>query len=370
MNASRLLEIVQLLVNTEKRKKIQEALNNANSALGDLVSQPSQPSHQSEFAASLEKLRALMSEVREGFQPAQIKLLEEIGAAQFFTNDLASEIAGWVAENVATPAVAQEKLNALLSERETYITEIRQLRENLTKVGIVVNGLEAGQAEIGFLLPRELFDNNLERLIKELDVVKRVIRAFSEAATGSVEPIEVRQISTSDPLFFFGLTPETIALIGATVTWAIHTWKQVEEIRKIRAETEKIAAFKDDPIEKLFEDKIKSQVEQAVAAQTSEIMKEVKGDRARRNEQKTHIKWALESIISRVERGMIVEIRLLPPPVPKANEGEEQPLPPPVFGDLNRIASQLVFPKMEGAPILQIPPSEPEPPKKHSAKSD
>lgn len=370
MNASRLLEIVNLLASTERKRKIQEALSNANSALSSLVSQPSQPSHQSEFAAALEKLRTLMNEVREGFQPAQVKLLEEIGAAQFFTNDLASKIAGWVAENVATPAVAQEKLSTLLSERETYLTEIRQLRENLVKVGIEVNGLEVGQAEIGFLLPRELFDNNLDHLIKELDVVKKIMRTFSEAATGSVEPIEVRQISTSDPLFFFGLAPETIALIGASITWALHTWKQAEEIRKIRAETEKIAAFKDDPIERLFEDKIKSQVEQALTAQTAEIMKEVKGDRARKNEQKTQIKWALESIISRVERGMIVEIRLLPPPIPKANEGEEQPEPPPVFGDLNRIASQLVFPKMEGAPILQIPPSEPEPPRKSATKND
>ena len=370
MNASRLLEIVQLLVDTENRKKIQDTLNNANSTLSNLVSQPSQPSHQSEFAAALEKLRTLMNEVREGFQPAQIKLLEEIRGARFFTDDLASEIGGWVAENVATLAVAQEKLNVLLSERDSYVTEIRQLRDILVKVGIEVNGLEAGQAEIGFLLPRELFDNHLERLIKELDVVKKIVRAFSEAATGSVEQIEVRQISTSDPLFFFGLTPVTIGLIGASVTWALNTWKQIEEIRKIRAQTENIPAFKGKPIEKMFEEMIKSQVEQAVAEQTAEIMKDVKGDKARKNEQTIQIKWALESIISRIERGMIVEIRLLPPPVPKADEGEEQQQPPPVFGDLNRIASQLVFPKMEGAPVLKIPAAEPEPPKRSSVKSD
>jgi hypothetical protein len=98
-----------------------------------------------------------------------------------------------------------------------------------------------------------------------LDVVKNIIRAFSEAATGSVEPIEVRQISTSDPLFFFGMAPKTIAMIGAAVTWALSTWKQAEEIRNIRAETEKIPAFKDDPIEKLFAYKIKQQVEQVTA---------------------------------------------------------------------------------------------------------
>lgn len=370
MNASRLLEIVQLLEKTEKRGKIQAVLSNANSALSNLVNQPSQPSYQSELAVALDSLRSLMNKVRGEMQPAQIKLLEEIGAAQFFTHDLASEISGWVAENVATPAVAQEKLNKLISGREAYISQITQLRANLQMVGVEVNGLEEGQAEIGFLLPREMFDNNLEYLIKELDVVKRIMRIFSEASIGSVGPIEVRQISTSDPLFFFGLPLETIALIGASVTWALHTWKKVEEIRKIRAETQKIEIFKGDPIEKMFEDKIKSQVENAVGDQIAEIMKIVKGDRTRRHELKAHIEWALESIISRVERGMIVEIRLLPPPVPEANEGEEQPQPPAVFADLDRIANQLVFPEIEGTPILRIPPSEPESRKRPPAESE
>lgn len=368
MNASRLLEIVQLLEHTEKTKKIQEALNNAYSSLRNLVSQPSHPSYQSDFAASLDILRALMGEVHEGFQPAQIKLLEEIGAAEFFTDDLASEIERWVMQNVATPAVAQEKLSTLISERDTYITEITQLQQNLVRMGIEVSGLEAGQAEIGFLLPRELFNNHLEDLIKELDVLKRVIRAFSEAATGSAEPIEVRQISTTDPLFFFGLPPAVIAVLGAAVTWALNTWKQVEEIREIRARTAKISAFEGGEIEKMFDETIKSHVEQAIAAHTAEIVGAINGDNHRKNEQELHIRWALDSIISRVERGMIVEIRLLPPALQEDSEGEDQPDTTPVFKDLKAIAAQLVFPKMEGEPVLQIPPVEPDTKKRPSTR--
>ncbi len=317
MNASRLLEIVQLLIDLEKRTKVQEALSNLNSALTNLVGEPSQAARQNEFAATLQKLRALLSDVRSTFQPAQIKLLEEIGAAKYFAADLASEIAGWVSENVATPAVAQEKLTKLISERDSYLTQIRQLRENLLKVDIKVDGLEPGQAEIGFLLPRELFENQLEPLIKELNVVKRIIRAFSEAATGSVEPIEVRQISTTDPLFFFGLPPETIGMIGAAVTWALLTWKQVEEIRKIWLETQKIDALKNDPIEELFEGKIKQYVEKSVNEHVALISGGIKADKIRKNELEFHLKWALESIISRVERGMVVEIKLLAPPKPE-----------------------------------------------------
>jgi hypothetical protein len=358
MNASRLLEVVQLLINVEKRKKVQETLNSVNTALSNLVSNPSQPSQQNEFAQALEALRKVLSEVRTTFQPAQVKLLEEIGAAEFFTADLAADIAGWTSENVATPAAAQERLGVLISERDAYLTQIRQLRENLVRIGILVDGLEPGQAEIGFLLPRELFENEFEQLLKELGVVKNIIRAFSEVA-GSVEPIEVRQISTSDPLFSFGLNPATIALIGGAVTWALNTWKQVEEIRQIRAQAAKITALKDDPIEQLFEDKIKQHVANEVAAHTAKIMENIDEQRGRKNEQETHIKWALNSIISRVERGMTVEVRFLPPPKPKVEEGGEPPPPSPAFEDLGKIANELVFPKIEGAPVLELPPSDP-----------
>lgn len=363
MNASRLLEMVQLLVDTENKYKIQDALNNVKSALDTLVSQPADATSQSNFATAIEKLRSLINSVRATFQPAQIKLLEEIDAVDYFARDPASEIISWVSENVATPAAAQNKLQSLIRDREDYLTQIRQLAENLLNVGVEVNTLEPGQAEIGFLLPGELFDNELEPLLKELEVVKRIIRAFSEASTGGVEPIVVRQISTSDPTFFFGFSPETIAMIGGAVTWALVTFEQIERIRKLRAETEKIESFKDDPIEKLFDDKIRREVENAVSAKTAEIVEGIQGDEGRKNEQETHIKWALESIISRVERGMVVEIRLLPPPAPEAAEGEEQPPPSPVFDDLGRIAGQLVFPKTEGTPVLQIPPSEPDSPK-------
>lgn len=360
MNASRLLEVVQLLLNVERRKKPQDSLSGVSSALTALVGSPAQPAQQSEFAQSLERLRSVLDEVRSTFQPAQVKLLEEIGAARYFTDNLADEIAGWVSENVATPAVAQERVAALIAERDAFVTQLKQLRENLTSLGIEVSGLEEGQAEIGFLIPRDLFNNEFEHLLSELNVIKRVIRAFSEAATGSVEQVEVRQISTSDPLFFFGLSPATIAMIGAAITWALHTWKQVEEIRQVRAQTAKIEMLKDDPIEKLFEDRIKQHVASSVAAHTAEILKEIKDQKGRKNEQEAQLTWALESIISRVERGMTVEIRMLPPPKPKVAEGEEPPPPPPpVFEDLGRISGELVFPKIEGAPVLELPPSDP-----------
>jgi len=76
----------------------------------------------------------------------------------------------------------------------------------------------------------------------------------------------------------------------------------------------------------------------------------------RDKEQRTDIEWALESILAHIERGMIVEIRSLPPSqAPTKDEHAKTDKDISAFETLQTITPQLVFPKMEGAPILKLP---------------
>ena len=354
MNASRLLEIVTLLLEMEDENSIQSRLNEVATALSNLVSSPTDPGQQRTYASSLDKLKAGLVATRQAFKPAQIRLLEEITADRFYTADLAGEIAKWVSEAPATPAVAQGQVAALVSERNDFVQELSKLKESLETVGVKVSDLQPGEAEIGFLLPRPLFNNELEKLITELGVVRRIVRAFMEAATGSVAPIEVRQISTSDPLFFFGLDPVSIGLLGGAVNWALAVWHQVEAIRKVRAETAAIPALKDGPINKQFEEAITKTIEKEIAEKATELVSQIKGGDARKNEQKIDLEWALEAILARVERGMTVEMRMLPPPKEKDGEGNEVQAEDPAYEEIDRIAQGLVFPEVLGEPVLKL----------------
>ncbi|CAN7705997.1 hypothetical protein [Mesorhizobium sp. LjNodule214] len=361
MNASRLLEIVDFLLQSEDQAATESRLSDLSSALGQLVTSPAEPTHQQALSDALDRLAESLDLFRRPFQPAQVKLLEDIGAGSYFVEDIVGGIRKWISESPATPAVAQDKLAKFIKRRSAYITHLKNLKASLQSVGIKKDELEAGQAEVGFLLPRDLFNNQLDKLIDELRFVKMATLEFSEAATGSAEPIEVRQISTSDPQFFFWLSTETIALLGFAATLAINTWKQLEEIRKIRAETEKIADFKDDPIAELFDEKIKKVVDQSVDAKVEEILREVDGKAGRKHEQATDMKWALDSILARVERGMTVEIRLLPP---KIDDGDDGAAGANIkYDNLKQVADGLMFPKMAGTPVLELPPVEPQPQK-------
>jgi hypothetical protein len=191
------------------------------------------------------------------------------------------------------------------------------------------------------------------------------LRAFSEATIKSAQPIEVRQISTSDPLFFFGLDPVTVATVGTVFTWALSQWKKVEEIRKLRSETKKNTAFDEDDIKQFFDTKIEKTIKSAIDEKVAELIGDGKTT-GRTHEQRTDLEWALRSILARIERGMIVEVRFLPAPGQegdtRAQEKEQ------AFATLKEVAPALVFPAIDQSPVLELPPPEPEKTTKPSGK--
>ena len=62
--------------------------------------------------------------------------------------------------------------------------------------------------------------------------------------------------------------------------------------------------------------------------------------------------------MARVERGMRIEINLIPPPAPAPDDvaAKENAAR---FQDLERTAQKLTFPAVQGEPVLALPPSEP-----------
>ena len=154
-------EIVDLLLDLETRLQIQTKLNEANGQLQNIISQPQQPSFQAQFSSTVEQLRGAGAHICEKLQPTQISLIDEIGGKKFFVVDLAGLIDDWVQKNGVTPAVTQQKLQQLVGERQNYIDQITGLRDSLKAVGIETTALVPGDAEIGILLPRELFKNEL-----------------------------------------------------------------------------------------------------------------------------------------------------------------------------------------------------------------
>jgi hypothetical protein len=357
VNTSRLRETIDQLLQAESVTQVGNLLSEVNNQLSALTNQPNDPTRQTNFVEALNRLRAAWARMQENFEPADIKRLEEINAGPFFVEDIPDDISRSVAENPATPAVAQQHVGDLFNRRQQFLSTLAELRDRLNLLGITTSELKPGEAEVGFTIPRQLFEDNLDGLIGELREIRFIIRAFSEASTGSVEPIVVKQISTTDPLFFFGVSVPTIVAIGKAVHWVLDTWKKVEEIRKVRADTRKLNIEGDKAILDMFDLSITKTIDAAVEAKVKELAPPTDGKDGRAQELDTHLNHALHSLFARIERGMTVEIRFLPPPAPSdsaASDVSTEATASP-FGQLAEISPKLVFPPPAAEPILALP---------------
>jgi len=356
------MAVLQRLVREEDVFDVQEALDEVHDHFTTMVQQPDQLRvAQQALAEALVELEENIDNMTSWYTPAFEKQLKELDLLPYFSYNIVNDIKTAMSANPLSHVVPAEIVASWRVRRHEALNIVRQTLTGLNRLNIKEVELQPGQAEIGFTIPRPIFDNDLDGLVSELREIRRIIRAFSEQATGSVEPIEIRQISTTDPTFFFGLEVLTIAAIGAAVTWALSTWQKLEEIRKIRAETRKIKGFGTKEIEKLFDDQIQNSVNEAIEEHVNSLLGKPKGQAGRINEQRTDLLWATRALFARMERGMTVEIRFLSPPsLPSKQEdgsdavGKTKGKASDVYEVLDKIADELVFPQIDEAPVLSL----------------
>jgi hypothetical protein len=357
VNTSKLNELIEQIRHCENQNKTQNKLQSLGATLQQIVNQPQSPEHQNALAENLRQFRAAMNSFHDGFSPRDYERLLEL-ASEAFSSELPDEIAKLIEENPMSPNVVREKVNELHSERNTVLSNLNQLGDALTFFDFSYDQPEEGTAEVGFQIPRELFDNNLDGLVSELKQIKQMIGFLSEATIGAYEPARVGTISTTDPLIFLGMAVEVAKHFGVAVTWAIGVWFSVEQIRKVRAETAQIEAFTPDEVEEIFDKKIKEQIDKSIDAKVKEILEQGNAHKKRHGELSGSLKWVLESLLAKMERGLTIELRLPPPPEEtdeEDGEGSTSEAAHEYYRELVEVQGQLVFPAPSKNPVLAIP---------------
>lgn len=355
MNVQRLYEIVKYLRQVDSQLGIQSRLTELRDQLSSLASQPQNQTFQANVSAGLDTLRAVFAELKQRTTPAQEALIREINGMSYFSELLPQRIGNNLSQNAITPAVVSTEVNKIANDRQAYLSKLENIEQGLEALGVKGEAPEPGDVELGVLIPRSLFENSLGPLAKELAVVNRIIQIFTEVTTGTVQPTEVREISTSDPAFFLSAPVLTVLAIGKVVDWLTNKWKEIEEIRKLRAETKKLEI---ENALKAIDDKIDAIIKSSVQEQKDELIKLYKGDPGRKNELELGLEWALQSLVARIERGLTIEVRVLAPPAETGDEdGAKQA---EVYADIARVSHKLQFAQIsQEQPILPLPPSDP-----------
>ena len=358
MNTDKLKELIDKIRTEESRINTQQHLKSLGSVMHKLVNEPQSPEHQNALATNQNRFRVAMERFEAAFPPRDYERVLELSEVAF-SRELPDEISQAVQENPMSPNVVNEKVQQLHSTRNEVLTKLNQLADSLQFFEFGYEDAEEGQVEIGFQIPRDLFDNKLDGLIDELKQIKGMIGFISEATIGKYEPATVGSISTTDPLIFLGVSVEVAKQFGLAVTWGIGVWYSVEQIRKVRADTTQIEAFTVKEIEGFYDKKIKEQIDQAVAEEVEEILDAGNATKTRRGELSGSLKWVLEALLAKIERGLTIELRLPPPPKEvdeKEDEvSEEGAAAIKAHQELLEVEKQLVFPEPSENPVLTIP---------------
>jgi hypothetical protein len=291
----------------------------------------------------LASLKNAVSELPNSITPSQLSLLAEMGGEEYFEFEIADKIQDSVEKNAMTPAVARDFVSKLAARRSEFLATITQTRDGLQELGAKDNPLNPGSADASFIIPRDLFKNELGVFAKELKFLDQLVRDIGEAVTGKVEPVQLETLSSSVPTVAIAANAGIVYVIAKIVDKFLESWERIERIRKARAELADLGIRK-SALQELT-DQIKTTVNEVVDESVQLALEKYDHDLGRKNELEIALKQDMKRLFGQIERGLTIQFRV--EAKDNADENEEK-----VFASLKQISCKLQFPKVTNEPIL------------------
>jgi len=311
VNTSKLHVIAQSLLNELKRTTAVNSFNDIRTQLQNTVQQPNQPVHQQQLVTSLQTLySSLENSPVENYSPAWKDAMQDLGVIDEFGINLKNKIQKIFEQNQITPNVALEKIQKIHTEIDATQTNLDSLVKGLSFFGVGEDELSNNECEVGVIVPRKYVNNNLKEFGKELSEIEKTLGVFSELATGTREPISIRNISSSELSVFLDYAPEVGACIAITIERIVAFYKTLLEIKKIKSD----AAKQEMPNEIL--EQMNQHIESLVAPKIEDISQELFSkyeqniEASRQNEILIELKHSINKLANRIDRGFNIELRI------------------------------------------------------------
>lgn len=312
MNAERLHVIAHAIQSEMQELGIVPNLQQLIGSLQKVVSQPQQPEHQKALDNKLGELNEQLEKAPSNrFSPAWRQILKETGVEALLGSSLADRLRAVFVRHQITPAIALDEIREIHREVDEFKSAIEQVTHAFAALHISAQDLEPGQCEIGFLIPRAAVDNRLDEFAKELAELNFMLTTFSELVTTKRDSFDIRSVSSTDLAVYLAVMPQVAACMAVAVERLIYTYKSLLEIRKLKAGLEE----KGVPDKKLegIEEHAATVMKEGIEEIIDEIFEHyctVKGER--KNELKNALRFTLNKLANRIDRGYNIEIRVKP----------------------------------------------------------
>lgn len=248
-----------------------------------------------------------------------------------------------VQKNAMTPSVARDFVQDIAKRRTEFLNTIHKAIQSLGHLGVEESTLEGGEADVAFLIPREMYDNKLGAFAKELTFINRLIEHYTEAITGTAEAAILEQLSSSIPTVALFAKLPVIKTIADVVNKFLTAWEKIEKIRKMRSDLKEMG-MKGKALEELTES-IETTVEEVLEESTQLVLVQYNGsDDGRRHELENAIRQDTKRLFGQIERGLTIEFRANRE---NADEDSQQAL-----AGIDNLAKIIKFPHTAKEPML------------------
>jgi hypothetical protein len=345
VTSQRLYGILKLVDSLDKDLGLQTTLEAIKENLNNLVSSPAQPTYQSQLATALDTFTKAVLKMAEAISPSNAAIIHEIGGSAYFDPLMADNVTHSVQTNAMTPSVARDFVQDLATKRATFLATVKSARQALEKLLITDAALAPGTADVTFLIPRDIFDNELGSFAKELKFITRLLQHYTEAQTATTEPITLEQLSSSIPAIALVANLAALSILGTVINKFLGAWLKFEEIRELRMKLAKLG-LKGTALKELDET-IAINVTEVIEESTALVIANYPGNSAdRKNELSNAIKADTRRLFAQIEHGLTVEFRAEPKP---GDGGDQKRLE-----EIANVAKVLKFPKIVAAndPLL------------------
>jgi len=340
MTSQRLYSILKLIDSLDRELSLQSTLDQIKETLGNLVSSPAQPTYQATLAAAIASFTEAVKKMAESITPSQAEAVHEIGGAEFFDPSMAGKITDSIQSNAMTPSVPRDLVQDFATRRATFLTTVRSARQALEKLQITDSGTVVGPADVAFLIPREIFENQLGLFAKELNFISRLVQDFTEARTGKAEPVVLQELSSSVPTIALVAALPALNMLGTVINKFLDAWKKIEEIRQMHSKLSNMGLSSKVALQELTEE-ITTTITEVVEESTTLVMADYAGNRG---DLPNAIRSDIRRLYGQIERGLTVEFRVQPQ---GANEEQKKALE-----QLSQVAKELKFPQITAGPLL------------------
>jgi hypothetical protein len=343
MNVQKFFQTLRFITETETTHEVQSKLEAVNTSLINLVSSPTNPTYQAALAAAMVSLSQAVAELVEDVSVEQEEDVLEVGGKYFFDPELASKIKNSISANAMTPSVVSDYVKELTSHRFGYLSTVEQTLDGLESLGVSSDEPEPGSTAVSFIVPRELFKNELAEFSKQLNYISRLILCYSEAITGKPEAVKLNELSCSNPTVVIAAGVKVVSALATVVALFLTTWEKVERFRKLRAEI--IAEGLSKSAVDEFTERIETTVTETIEESTQLVLKDSKVDSGRKNELESAIRQETKRLFGQIERGLKVNFRAT------IDETASAPVKAAIEA-VNYTNRDLRFPEPDAEPVL------------------